>query len=147
MHLAQFNIAKMKGLINSPVMKEFNDNLPVINAIADNADGFIWRLQEENGDATGFNPYDDPYLLVNMSVWVDFECLKDYIMKTGHIEFLKRRYEWFEKIETPNHVMWYVEQDHTPSLEEAKERLAYITKHGDTPHAFSIRQYFSQDDL
>ena len=147
MHLAQFNIAKMKGLINSPVMKEFNDNLPVINAIADNADGFIWRLQEENGDATGFNPYDDPYLLVNMSVWADFECLKDYIMKTGHIEFLKRRYEWFEKIETPNHVMWYVEQDHTPSLEEAKERLAYITKHGDTPHAFSIRQYFNQDDL
>ena len=56
MHLAQFNIAKMKGLIDSPVMKEFNDNLPVINAIADSAGGFIWRLQEESGDATGFKP-------------------------------------------------------------------------------------------
>lgn len=137
----------MKGLIDSPIMKEFRDNLEPINAIADASPGFIWRLQEGSGDATGINAFDDPYLLVNMSVWTDLDSLKNYMLKTGHVDFLKRRYEWFEKIDTPTHVMWWIPKGHIPSLTEAKEKLHQLTKNSDTPIAFSIRRPFLAVDI
>lgn len=147
MHLAQLNIARMKGIADSPVMKEFMDNLVRVNAIADAAPGFVWRLQDESGDATGIKAFDDPLMLVNMSVWTDLECLKHYMLKTGHVDFLKRRYEWFEKMDTPSHVMWFIEEGHVPTLDEAKQRLSALTEHGDTPQAFSMRRPYSSKDL
>ena len=88
MNLAQLNIARMRGTADSDLMKEFMDNLEYVNGLADNAPGFVWRLQDESGDATSIQAFDDPMLLVNMSVWQDFDSLKDYILKTGHVEFI-----------------------------------------------------------
>lgn len=136
----------MKAPSDSPVMKEFIDNLAPINAIADASPGFIWRLQDETGDATGIQPFNDPLVLVNMSVWIDLESLKNYMLKTGHVDFLKRRYEWFEKMNEPNHVMWWIEKGHIPTLDEAKEKLTLLQNSGDTPAAFSMRRpYFPSD--
>jgi hypothetical protein len=136
----------MKAPSDSPTMKEFMDNLNPVNAIADASPGFIWRLQDENGNATGIKPFDDPLVLVNLSVWTDMDSLKNYMLRTGHVDFLKRRYEWFEKMSGPNHVMWWVDNDHTPTLFEAKEKLNYLMKFGDTPDAFSMRRPYSSDD-
>jgi len=66
--LAQLNIGIIKGPIDSPVMAEFVANLERINALADAAPGFVWRLQTEAGDATAIRPFDDEHTLVNMSV-------------------------------------------------------------------------------
>lgn len=137
----------MKGAADSPIMKEFMDNLVPVNALADASPGFIWRLQDDSGDATSIQAFDDPLLLVNMSVWTDFESLKTYILKTGHVDFLKRRYEWFEKMDTPSHVMWWVMEGHIPTLDEAKKRLEHLSKKGDTAHAFSVRRPFMPDEL
>lgn len=137
----------MKGDADSPIMKEFMDNLDPVNALADASPGFIWRLQDESGDATSIQAFDDPLLLVNMSVWTDFECLKKYILKTGHVDFLKRRYEWFEKMDTPSHVMWWIKKGHIPTLDEAKRRLEHLGKNGDTAYAFSVRRPFLPDEL
>ncbi len=147
MNLAQLNIARMRGAADSDIMKEFMDNLDYVNGLADTAPGFVWRLQDESGDATGIQAFDDPMLLINMSVWTDLENLKAYILKTGHVDFLKRRYEWFHKMETPSHVMWFVEEGHIPTLAEAKEKLTLLTEMGDTPAAFSMRRPFSADEL
>jgi len=48
------------------------------NALADAAQGFVWRLQTEEGDATAIRPYDDDRLIVNMSVWTSVETLAAY---------------------------------------------------------------------
>src|SRR5690348_3874751 len=68
-HLAQINIARMLGPRDSPTMAEFMARLDEINALADVAPGFVWRLQDENGNATDIRAFDDDWLIVNMSVW------------------------------------------------------------------------------
>ena len=68
-HLAQLNIAKMKADIDDPVMKGFVDNLDGVNKVADESQGFVWRLETEEGDATSIRVFEDNMLIVNMSVW------------------------------------------------------------------------------
>ena len=147
MHLAQLNIAKAKASLDDPLMKEFMDNLDPINAIADASQGFIWRLQDEEGDATSIQAFDDPNMIVNMSVWESIEALKDFLFKTHHLEFLKRKEEWFEKLSEANHVMWWIPIEHEPSVEEAKERLLYLKVNGESPYSFTFRSNFNYADL
>ena len=39
--------------------------LDPINALADAAPGFVWRLQTEDGDATAIRAFDDERMLIN----------------------------------------------------------------------------------
>ena len=139
MHLAQLNIAKAKAPLDDPLMQEFMDNLDPINAIAESSSGFIWRLKDESGDATSIQVFDDPSLIVNMSVWESIESLKDFMFKTHHLDFLKRKNEWFEKIAEANHVLWWVPAGHEPNVIEAKERLLHLREQGESDHAFTFR--------
>lgn len=66
--MAHINIAEGKAAIGSAIMKGFVDRLDEINTLADNAKGFVWRLQTETGDATTIKTFDDPNMLVNMRV-------------------------------------------------------------------------------
>ena len=95
-HLAQFNVARMRAPIDSPVMEGFVSQLERINAIAEQTPGFVWRLQTAEGDATALRPYDDPMLLVNMSVWESLAALHGYVYKSPHVGPLRERKSWFE---------------------------------------------------
>ena len=140
MQLAQLNIARTKAAMDEPLMKEFVDNLAPINAMAESSQGFVWRLQDESGDATSIQAFDDPSLIVNMSVWTSVESLKAFIFKTHHIDFLKRKSEWFDSLEEANYVLWWVPQGHRPSVEEAKERLMHLREQGESSYAFSFKR-------
>ena len=139
MQLAQLNIARTKAAMDEPLMKEFVDNLAPINAIAESSQGFVWRLQDESGDATSIQAFDDPSLIVNMSVWESVEALKGFIFKTHHIDFLKRKSEWFDRLEQANYVLWWVPEGYRPDVEEGKERLMHLRKHGESAYAFSFK--------
>ncbi len=139
MQLAQINIARTKAAMDEPLMKEFVDNLDPINAIAESSHGFVWRLQDESGDATSIQAFDDPALIVNLSVWESVASLKAFLFKTHHIDFLKRKSEWFEKLDEANYVLWWVPEGHQPTIAEAKERLFYFREHGESAYAFSFK--------
>jgi hypothetical protein len=138
MHLAQLNIAKARAPLDDPRMAEFVENLEPVNTLADNSPGFIWRLQDDSGDATSINAFDDPAIIVNMSVWDSVESLKQFLFKTHHLLFLKRKTEWFEKLPVASHVLWWIDAGHTPSLDEAKARLLYLRENGESAYAFGI---------
>jgi hypothetical protein len=142
-HLAQVNIGIAKNSMDSLVMKDFSDNLDPINAIAEASDGFIWRLKDEGGNATDIAFSDNPNELVNMSVWHSVDALKNFMFKTHHLDFLKRKKEWFETATEHTYVLWWVPVGHTPSIQEAKDKLALLNKIGNTPQAFSFKQTFS----
>ena len=103
--LAQLNIATMKEPLESPSMADFVNNLERINALADTAEGFVWRLQTQDGDATAVQPLGDK-TLVNLSVWRDVATLKDYVYKTAHADIMRRRKEWFDRMEDSHLVLW-----------------------------------------
>ncbi len=139
--LAQLNIALMRAPVDDPLMAAFVARLDEINAIADAAPGFVWRLQDEAGDATSFRPFGDD-VLVNMSVWRDVESLKDYVLRSDHAQVLRQRKAWFERMDQPYTVMWWVPAGHRPTLAEAAERLELLRRDGAGPRAFTFRDAF-----
>jgi Domain of unknown function (DUF3291) len=144
--LAQLNIGVIKGPMDSPQMADFANNLERINAVADASPGFVWRLQTEAGDATAIRPFDDPNLLVNMSVWRDVESLNRYVYSSAHVEIMRRRREFFERMDTAFLVLWWVPRGHRPTVDEAMARLALLRARGPSAMAFTFRHAFPPPD-
>ena len=145
-HLAQLNIGKVLAPVEDPVMADFMDQLDEINAIADTSPGFVWRLQTEEGNATSIHAFDDPMLLVNMSVWEDVESLYEFAYRTDHLGVVRDRLRWFHKHDGTYQVLWWVPAGHIPSLDEAKEKLEALATDGPTPAAFTFAKRFSPPD-
>lgn len=143
MHIAQVNIARARGPLDSESMQTFVARLDEINALADGAPGFVWRLKSEQGPSSYLRPYDDERILFNLSVWSSIEALKDYVYRTAHAEVLRQRRDWFEQFDGAYLAMWWVPDGHIPSIDEAKERLAHLETHGPSPYAFTFRTIHS----
>ncbi len=143
MHLAQINIAQALAEMDDPIMHGFVSRLDEINALADDAPGFVWRLQTGDGDALSLRVFDDPMLIINMSVWENVETLKTFTYKTMHVQVFKERKTWFTKLGRPHLAMWWVPAGHIPTLDEAKEKLELIAERGPTPKAFTFSKVFA----
>lgn len=141
-HIAQVNVAQAKAGTESEVMQGFVSRLDEINALADRADGFVWRLKEDSGSATAIRVFDDPLLLINMSVWANVESLKHYVYKSLHVELIKDREAWFNKMGESYQALWWIPAGHIPSIEEAQKQLEYIRKHGPSAQAFTFAKPF-----
>lgn len=144
-HLAQINIGRLIAPIDDPKIAEFVAQLEPINALADSAPGFIWRLQSASGNATEII-YDerDPSILLNMSVWESLEALRDYAYKSDHARVLRDRAKWFEKMDKPIYCLWWIPAGHIPTVAQGRERLEYYQQHGATSYSFWFSQYFPQ---
>lgn len=141
--LAQLNIARMRGAHDSEIMSEFFARLDEINALADRAPGFVWRLQTESGNATEIQAFDDAWLIVNMSVWESPDALKAFTYASAHADVMRRRRQWFEVHAEAYFVMWWIPAGHIPTVEQAKERLRHLQTHGETEYAFTFKQLFA----
>lgn len=139
--LAQLNIARLLAPLDSPQIADFVGGLEHINELADAAPGFSWRLKDdENDDATSFRMFDDDWILVNMSVWQSTETLRAFVYDDAHRSYLRRRREWFERLDEAVTVLWWVPAGHRPSIIEARDRLEHLRKHGTTQYAFELRE-------
>ena len=138
------NIAQGKALMDSDEMSEFVAQLDDINRLADEAPGFIWRLQDVNGNVTSINAFDDPKILVNMSVWKDQQSLFNYVYQTAHSKVMSRRKEWFEHMKDTYQVLWWIDAGTIPTVEEAKVRLNSLCENGPTAFAFNFKNAFPQ---
>jgi len=140
--LAQINIARMRAPIDDPIMASFRAQLEAVNAAAEASSGFVWRLQDESGDATAIRSFEDDLILVNMSVWQDVEMLQDYTYRSDHIRLLRDRKHWFEPMDGPTIALWWIPTGHIPTPEEGKIHLAMLMKNGPTAEAFAFHQSF-----
>ena len=144
--LAQLNIGYLKAPIDSPVLADFVANLERINLLADSADGFRWRLQTDEGNATSLRPFGND-VIVNMSVWRDLDALRQYVYNSAHTEIMQRRREWFAHAPQAYAVLWWVPSGHRPSLSEAADRLEQLRQHGPSPTAFTFGRFFRAPDV
>ena len=143
-HLAQINIGRLIAPLDDPKIAEFVAQLAPINAIADKAPGFVWRLQSESGNATDIAYNDDPSIMVNMSVWKSLEALRDYAYKSDHMKVFRDRAKWFVKMDKPHYCLWWIPDGHIPTVAEGRERLEHYQTHGATPYSFWFSQEFPQ---
>jgi hypothetical protein len=141
-HLAELNVARSVAPLDDPAMADFVGALDRINAIGDASPGFVWRLQDESGAATSIRAFDDPLMIVNLTIWESIESLRAYAYRSVHVEFLRRRREWFVPLDGPSLVAWWVPAGHRPSVEEAKARLELLAAAGPTADAFTLKSSF-----
>ncbi|UVE16210.1 DUF3291 domain-containing protein [Pseudomonas sp. LS44] len=137
-HLAQINIARTLEPLDHPLLKDFVDQLDAVNALAEQSAGFIWRLQTEEGDATSIQAFDDPQIIVNMSVWESFEALKGFVYSGEHLRVMRNRSSWMAKLQTPILALWWIPAGQIPSVESAKAALRSLEENGSTPAAFTF---------
>jgi len=142
-HLAQLNVGVLQAALDSPQLADFVANLDQVNALADAAPGFVWRLRDTDGaNATSLRPRG-PELLVNMSVWQSLESLRAFVYRNGpHLEMLRRRREFFRALEEAHQVLWWIPGGHIPDLDEAFSRLDLLRREGSGPAAFTFREPF-----
>jgi len=144
--IAQINVGRILGPIDSAIMAEFVARLDEINALADGSPGFVWRLQTEDGDATAIRPFDDEMIILTMSVWESPAALHAYVYQSAHAEVMRRRREWFSRMTDAFLALWWVPAGHVPTVAEAVARLDRLRADGPTPHAFTFRQQFPPPD-
>ncbi|PSM38365.1 DUF3291 domain-containing protein [Streptomyces dioscori] len=140
--LAQVNISRLQAPLDSPQLKDFVDALDPVNAVADAADGFVWRLQSDDGNATDVSVFGEDWLIINLTVWRDSDALTAFMYQGQHRELLTRRNEWFERIREAMTALWWVPAGHRPTVAEAEERLLHLRAHGATAYAFTLRTSF-----
>jgi hypothetical protein len=136
MHLAELNIGKFKYPTTDVRMAGFTDNLDRVNALADRTEGFVWRLVSDGSNNATDLRYGDNDFAVNMSVWKDAKSLENYVFKTVHVQIYKSRGDWFEKMDKPHMVFWWVPEGYIPSLAEAIDKLEYLQTNGPSEQAF-----------
>ncbi len=97
--IAELNIGQLLHPSDDPRSAEFTDNSDRVNAIAERSAGFIWRCVDEAATlrAEGISLYDgDPNAICTMSVWESRADLADFVLRTVHGSFLRRRATWFK---------------------------------------------------
>ncbi|MEU5894659.1 MULTISPECIES: DUF3291 domain-containing protein [Streptomyces] len=142
-HLAELNLAKLRHPLDDPRMESFVELLNPVNAAADGAPGFIWRLVEEGApDATALRPAGED-VIVTMSVWETPEALWEFTYRSGHLEVMRRRREWFDRHVEAYLVLWWVPAGHVPTVDEGLERLADLRANGPSPRAFTFASTYT----
>jgi len=134
-------VGVLQAPLDSPQLADFVTNLGHVNAIADAAPGFVWRLVDSGGsDANALRPRG-PDLLVNMSVWDTLESLRAFVYRNGpHLDMLRRRREFFRPLDEAHQVLWWIPSGHIPDLDEAFSRLDLLRRDGSGPDAFTFRE-------
>ncbi len=140
--LAQINVGRLRAPVDSPIVAEFMEALDPVNALAEASPGYVWRFQTDDGNATAVRPYDDESILVNMSVWESVDALADFVYRSHHTDYLRRRGEWFERMTETITALWWVPAGHIPTIEEGIGRLDHLRAHGPSAQAFTFRDRF-----
>jgi len=142
-HLAQLNLGRFRLPLDHPEMADFANALDRINAIADASPGFVWRLTDDDGGPSSnvtVPGATDPLIASNLSVWTDLESLRDFMYRTDHGSYLRRRREWFQHDADAMTVLWWIPAGHIPTLDEALERLDDLRAHGPSERAWPLRR-------
>lgn len=144
-HLAQINVAEAVAAMDSAQMQGFVQRIDEINQLAERSAGFIWRLQTDDGDATAIRAFDNPNMLINLSVWRDLKSLQEFVYRSAHVELLRNKQAWFKPPEAATQALWWVPAGHRPELPEGREKLALLARSGPSPEAFTFKQNYTAD--
>jgi hypothetical protein len=146
--LAQVNVARLLAPLDSEQLADFVAALDPVNASADAAPGFIWRLKTEEGNATSVKGFEWDHqgsagIIINMSVWDSQASLSTWVFGPFHRSILVQRRKWFERVSEATTALWWVDEGHEPTILDAESRVLHLRQHGPTPTAFTFKVSFA----
>jgi hypothetical protein len=145
--LAQVNVGRLRAPLDSPQLADFVAALDPVNAAADAAPGFVWRLQTEDGNATSVRAFEwdqagSAGVIVNMSVWETPEALAAFVYSDTHRRVLAQRRQWFERMTEAFTALWWIPRGTVPTPADAEERVRRLRADGPAADAFTLRVLF-----
>ena len=139
MHLAQVNVARAVGRVDSPRLDGFAALYGPLDELARKSPGFVWRPEAGELDVQELAVFGDLSRVVpNFSVWESIEALRDYVYRSAHREALHRRAEWFLRPAAASSALWWIPEGERPTCAEAHRRLQLLRAEGPTPQAFTL---------
>ncbi len=144
-------MSRLLAPIDSPLLAELMAARDEVNAEADAAPGFRWRLQTEDGNATaggafGWGAGDTHGAVVNLTTWASVRALGDFTLSGRHLQVMRRRRQWFQRAVEPMTALWWVPAGHRPGTDDAEARVRHLHRHGSTPEAFTFAAPFTSPD-
>lgn len=139
--LAQINIGCLKYDRDDDRVAGWRDNVERINALAETAPGFVWRLSGAEGQDTGQRMFANPRVVTNMSVWRSLRAFKSFVYKSEHVNFVRGRSKWFSPLKA-HLALWWIEPDMYPNLDDGREKLELLSRIGPSAAAFTLRSVF-----
>ena len=128
----------------------FFDSAGSVFDAANKIDGFIETVVAKVGSPDPFPQFFDKSKHAvpaeTLSLWKDLESVFAFAYYGFHGGIMKKGREWLVKSEWPFYLAWWVEDDHTPTSEEAHERQKYLHDHGPSPYAFNFKKPFDEND-
>jgi hypothetical protein len=143
--LAQVNVARLRGPLDSPGMAGFIAVVDPIGRLAQESPGFVWRLVTGEGHGVVTRTEQDESLVVNLSVWRSYADLHAFAYRSVHGALVRRRADWFLPAPQPSTALWWVPAGHRPDADDALRHLAVLRRYGPTPRAFGLRRRFTPD--
>lgn len=140
LHLAQLNIGRLRYEQDDPRVAPFMDALDEVNGLGEQSPGFVWRYQDESGAAVDTHVFSDPRIILNYTIWESVEQLRAFAYSGLHLDYFRRRLEWFDAHTEPSHVMWWVPAGTIPDLGECQARLNHVREHGPSAAAFGFAE-------
>jgi hypothetical protein len=139
-HLAELNFGVLKHDWDDPRVRGFVDGLDLVNGLAAQSPGFVWRLPDDDMDQAQTDPFGafggNPRMAATLSVWRDVAALEHFVWNTVHRQFYARRAEWYDAVGNSNLVMWWVPVGHRPTVAEGLARHRHLGEHGPSDAAF-----------
>lgn len=130
-HLTQANVSRLRLPPRDPRSAEVMAATDRVNRLAERAPGFVWRLRAHFGD--------DECSIMNVSVWTTYSALHQFTYRSAHNHYIRRQRQWFEPVDQPSTVLWWIPAGTLPTLDDARTRLHYLRTYGPGPKAFSLR--------
>jgi len=79
---------------------------------------------------------------MTLTTWADLISVFHFSYTELHAEALKHRHEWTQNNDYPPYVMWWVDDDHTPTWAEACQKHEHFHDHGASAEAFNFKTAF-----
>ena len=142
-HLAQANFGRMLAPLDSPALAGFAAALDPVNALADAAPGFVWRLQDDAGNATSFRPFDDDLLhREHERVGVGRGPVRVHLPGRPPGRSCSAAGSGSRRWTRPTSCSGGYRRATSPTSAEAKERLDLLRRVGPSPAAFTFRALY-----
>jgi hypothetical protein len=101
--------------------------------------GFVWAAGTSfYEDENVVRIFNNPAIVLNLSVWRDLDALKTFVYAGNHLIALRNSKTWFKKLDSRVYALWWIKAGDLPTIELAKVKLDLINAIGPSPDAFDF---------